>query len=134
MKVLLDTDAYSGFRRGHPGVVDRVRQAEQVLVSVVVIGELLFGFRRGSRYEHNRRDLDGFLENPYVELVGVTIVTAERFGRIAAALRATGRPIPTNDIWIAAQAMETGADLISFDTHSGHVDGLAWVRPDADET
>lgn len=101
---------------------------------MVVIAELLFGFRRGSRYERNRRDLDGFLENPYVELVPVTSVTAERFGRIAAALRATGRPIPTNDIWIAAQAMETGADLISFDTHYGHVDGLAWIRPDADET
>lgn len=134
IKVLLDTDAYSGFRRGHPGVVDRVRQAEQVLMSVVVIGELLFGFRRGSRYDHNRQDLDAFLGNPYVELVPVTSVTAERFGRIAAALRATGRPIPTNDIWIAAQAMQTGADLISFDKHYGHVDGLAWVRPDAYET
>ena len=100
---------------------------------MVVIGELLFGFRQGSRYERNRRDLDGFLENPYVELVPVTSVTAERFGRIAAALRATGRPIPTNDIWIAAEAMENGADLISFDTHYGHVNGLAWVRPDADE-
>ena len=75
MKVLLDTNAYSGFRRAHPGVVDRVRQAEQVLMSVVVIGELLCGFRRGSRYEHNRRDLDAFLENPYVELVPVTGVT-----------------------------------------------------------
>ena len=64
----------------------------------------------------------------------VTSVTAERFGRIAAALRATGRPSPTNDIWIAAQAMETGADLISFDKHYGHVDGLAWVSPDPDET
>ncbi len=101
---------------------------------MVVIGELLFGFRQRSRYEHNRSDLDGFLENPYAELVGVTSVTAERFGRIAAALRTTGRPMPTNDIWIAAEAMENGADLISFDTHYGHVDGLAWVRPDADET
>ena len=130
MTILLDTDAYSGFRRGHPDVVAQVRQAERVLVSVVVVGELLFGFRRGSRYERNRKDLDAFLGNRYVEVVPVTRVTADRFGRIAAALRAKGRPIPTNDIWIAAHAMETGADLISFDRHFGHVEGIAWVQPD----
>lgn len=133
MTILLDTDAYSGFRRGHPAVVDQVRQAERVLVSVVVVGELLFGFRRGTRYERNRKDLDAFLGNRYVELVPVTSVTADRFGRIAAALRAKGQPIPTNDIWIAAHAMETGADLISFDRHFGHIEGIAWVKPGDEE-
>ena len=43
-------------------------------------------------------------------------------------LRAKGRPIPTNDIWIAAHAMETGADLVSADRHFEHVDGIAWIR------
>ena len=50
-----------------------------------------------------------------------------RFGRIATALREKGTPIPTNDIWIAAQAMETGVDLLSSDAHFGLVEGLAWV-------
>lgn len=130
MKVLLDTDAYSAFMRGHEGVVAHVREAERVFLSAVVVGELLFGFRSGSRYERNRKTLDAFLTNPYVDLLPVTWTTAERFGRIAAALRAKGRPIPTNDIWIAAHAMEIGADLLSFDEHYGHVDGIAWVRPD----
>ncbi len=130
MKVLLDTDAYSAFMRGHEGVVAHVREAERVFLSAVVVGELLFGFRSGSRYERNRKTLDAFVTNPYVDLLPVTWTTAERFGRIAAALRAKGRPIPTNDIWIAAHAMETGADLLSFDEHYGHVDGIAWVRPD----
>jgi tRNA(fMet)-specific endonuclease VapC len=128
--VLLDTDAYSAFMNGDEGVVARVRQAERVLLSAVVAGELLFGFRSGSRYERNRKTLDAFLANPYVELLPVTWTTAERFGRIATALRAKGRPIPTNDIWIAAHAMETGADLLSFDEHYSRVDGIAWVRPD----
>lgn len=60
-------------------------------------------------------------------MVPVSLVTADRFGRIAAALRARGRPIPTNDIRIAAHAMETGADLLSFDARFSEVDGLAWV-------
>ena len=129
MTLLLDTDAYSAFMRGHPEVAARIRRAERVYLSVVVAGELLFGFRVGSRYRRNVTLLDAFLESPYVDLLPVTRTTADRFGRIAAALRAKGTPIPTNDIWIAAQAMESGADLLSFDEHYRVVDGLAWVKP-----
>jgi tRNA(fMet)-specific endonuclease VapC len=128
--ILLDTDAFSAFLRGHEGVVARVRGAERVLLSAVVAGELLYGFRRGSRYEHNLRLLEAFASSPYVEFLPITWTTADRFGRIAAALRDKGRPIPTNDIWIAAHAMETGADLLAFDEHYREVDGLAWVKPD----
>ena len=98
-----------------------------MLLSTIVVWELLFGFRCGTRYERNRKDLELFLRNAYVALVPLAWATAERFGRIAAALRAKGKPIPTNDIWIAAHAMETGADLLSFDRHYSGVDGLAWV-------
>ena len=132
MTVLVDTDAYSAFMRGHANVVARIRRAERVLLSTVVVGELLFGFRHGSRFERNRNSLEQFLDNPFVSLVPVTYTTAERFGRIAAALRGKGRPIPTNDIWIAAHAMETGADLLSFDRHFDDVEGVAWVQPDED--
>ncbi len=131
MRVLLDTNAYAALFRGHPEVSRLVRRSDEVLISAVVAGELLFGFRNGARYEANRRDLDAFLDSPFVRLLEVTLVTAERFGRISASLRKKGRPIPTNDLWIAAQAMETGADLLSFDQHFAEIEGLAWVRPEA---
>ncbi len=130
MKVLLDTNAYTALFRGHEGVAARVRRAEQVLLSVVVAGELLFGFRNGSRYEANRTELEDFIASPYVALLLVTLVTSDRFGRIAASLRRKGRPLPTNDIWIAAHAMESGAELLSFDRHFDQVDGIAWVHPE----
>ena len=130
MKVLLDTNAYTALFRGHEGVAARVRRAEQVLVSVVVAGELLFGFRNGSRYGANRTELEDFIASPYVALLPVTLVTSDRFGRIAAFLRRKGRPLPTNDIWIAAHAMESGAELLSFDRHFDQVDGIAWVHPE----
>ena len=130
MKVLLDTNAYTALFRGHTGVATRVRRAEQVLISTVVAGELLFGFRNGSRYETNVAELEDFLASPYVTLLPVTFVTADRFGRIAATLRRKGRPLPTNDIWIAAHAMESGADLLSFDHHFAEVEGIAWVKLD----
>ena len=68
------------------------------------------------------------LDNPYVTTVPVSLTTADRYARIAASLRAKGRPIPSNDIWIAAHAMQTGADLVSYDQHFDQGDGLAWVR------
>ena len=114
MRILLDTNAYAEWKRGDEAVARLVREAEEVLISAVVVGELLYGFRRGS---------------PYATFLPVTRTTADRFGRIAAALRTKGRPIPTNDMWIAAHAMETGADLVSFDLHFEVVDGVAWVRP-----
>lgn len=129
MSVLLDTNAYSALIRGHAGVAERVRRSQRVLLSTVVVGELLFGFRSGTRYEANRNDLERFLANPHVDLLPVTFATADRFGRIASALRRKGRPLPTNDIWIAAHAMESGAELLSFDAHFAEVDGLVWVEP-----
>lgn len=127
MRILLDTNAYSALMRGHRDVAAVVRRTERVLMSSVVVGELIYGFRNGARFEENSARLDAFLANPFVTDVPVTLTTADRFGRIAASLRRRGEPIPTNDIWIAAQAMETGADLLSSDSHFGAVEGLAWI-------
>jgi tRNA(fMet)-specific endonuclease VapC len=127
MKLILDTNAYSALMRGSPSVASRVRRAERLFLSSAVVGELLYGFRNGTRYEQNREQLDAFLANAFVEFLPVTLATAERFGLIAAGLKRKGTPIPANDIWIAAHAMECGADLIGFDDHFIHVDGLAFT-------
>ena len=91
--------------------------------------ELLFGFRHGSRYDANAKRFEDSLANPWVTFLPVTLVTADRFSRISAVLRSKGRPLPTNDIWIAAHAMESGADLLSFDGHFAAIEGLAWIQP-----
>ena len=128
MRVLLDSNAYSRLMRGDEQTAAVVRDATEVLMSAVVIGELLYGFRHGSLFDRNATDLRSFLDNRHVSFVPVGPVTADRYSRIAAALRARGNPIPTNDVWIAAHAMETGADLVSADRHFEAVDGIAWLR------
>ena len=127
MKILLDTNAYSDLARGRSPVSSRVRQAEAVLLSSVVAGELMGGFRRGTRFHDNLTDLQHFIAQPRVHLVPIGWTTADRYGRIYAALRRRGQPIPTNDMWIAAQAMETGAELLSSNPHFHHVEGLVWT-------
>lgn len=128
MRILLDSNAYSLLMRGNEQVAELVRRAEEVLFSAIVVGELMYGFRHGTHFERNVTDLRTFLDSPYASFVAVGRITADRYSRIAAALRAKGRPIPTNDVWIAAHAMETGADLISADRHFDLIDGIVWVR------
>ena len=70
------------------------------------LGELLAGFRRGTRLQRNLDDLQTMLDLPQVRVVDVSTRTADRYGRIEAILRRRGRPIPPNDIWIAATASD----------------------------
>ena len=132
VRALLDSGAYSGFMRGSHRVREIVQDAEEILMSAVVVGELLYGFRQGPRLEQNLAELRSFLDRPYVSFVPVGPVTADRYSRIMASLRAKGQPIPTNDVWIAAHAMETGADLVSADSHFGHIDQVVWVSATSD--
>lgn len=129
MRVLLDTNAWVELRRGNASVAQLVREAESLVFSAVVAGELLYGFQYGTKYLENLRDLQAFLDSPRVDFLDVTLATGEHFGRIAALLRKKGAPIPTNDVWIASHAMEAAAHLISFDQHFRRIDGLAWLRP-----
>ena len=66
MRILLDSNAYSGFMRGSHDVRDLILEAEEVLVSAVVVGEQLYGFRQGMRFEQNLAELRSFLQRPYV--------------------------------------------------------------------
>ena len=124
MKLLLDTSAYVGFKRNVPDLVEMIVGAEWILFSPVVLGELMFGFRNGVKFKENMNDLNEFLQHDVVEIVQIGKMTSDRYSRIAAQLKRNGTPIPSNDIWIAAQTMEHGAELITTDRHFNEIDGL----------
>ena len=132
MMVLLDSNAYSRLMWGGDHTAAVVRGASDILMSAVVVGELLYGFRNGSRFDRNTADLGSFLDNTHASFVPVVPITADRYSRIAAGLRGKGNLVPTNDVWIAAHAMETGADLVPADRHLEVVDGIAWLQLDND--
>ena len=127
MRILLDTSAYSAFKRNHEKTLLLIRRSEEVLFSSVVAGELLAGFRWVEQFEKNLGELLEFLENPRVSLVPGTLRTADRYSRIYASLRTKGTPIPSNDMWVAAQCLETGAELATMDKHFRSVEGLVWT-------
>ena len=117
MRVLLDTSAYVAMKIGHPGVASLVRQASEIHVNTIVLGELYAGFRGGNREARNIAQLHDFLSSPRVEVADLDQETAVRYGVIRNTLKRNGTPIPTNDIWIAATAMQHGLEVVTLDRH-----------------
>jgi predicted nucleic acid-binding protein len=122
--ILIDTNAYSAFKRGDADIIEVLAWADRVLVNSVVLGELLAGFAAGMQEARNRAELARFLDSPRVLSVPVSAQTADCYALVYAGLRRKGQPIPSNDLWIAASALETGAALLSRDAHFRHVEGL----------
>ncbi len=116
-RLLVDTSGYSAFMRGHSEVVAALQEADEICFNPVVLGELLAGFMRGKRRRKNESELKTFLESPRVKILDVNAETAERYAVILNALWKAGTPIPTNDLWIAATAMQHGLHLLTTDGH-----------------
>jgi predicted nucleic acid-binding protein len=117
MRVLLDTSAYSAFMRGHTEVRDILQIADTIYFNPIVLGELKSGFRRGRKKKENEELLEQFFESPRVYSVPVDEETSERYAVIRESLRKSGTPIPTNDMWIAATAMQHGLVIVTTDPH-----------------
>jgi tRNA(fMet)-specific endonuclease VapC len=129
MKICLDTSGYSRLALQPPELVKCVQEADAVYLSSIMLGELFAGFCLGKREKENRRELAEFLELPGVGVVNIDSAIADRYGILIKMLRKQGTPIPTNDIWIAAAALETGSRLVSYDAHFDCIPGLLVVAP-----
>lgn len=124
MKVVIDTNVYSDAMRGLQWAVNILKAAEEILLSPIVVAELFSGFRLGAHELANRRLFQEFLSSTRVKEAPVVRETAERFSLIFKNLKKLGKPIPTNDLWIAATAFEYGAALATRDAHFKQIDGL----------
>lgn len=123
-KILLDTNAYVHFLAGDENVFTILSQAEIVYMSIFVLGELYAGFEGGKKKQDNIKLLLDFLKKPTVNILNATSETAEVFGIVKGALKKAGTPLPINDVWIAAHAMETGSAVITYDKHFQKIGGL----------
>jgi tRNA(fMet)-specific endonuclease VapC len=99
----------------------------EMFLSLTVVGELLFGAEKSRRPEANRDRIDRLIER--CPVVPQDIDTARRYGTVKAMLQSRGRPIPENDLWIAAAALRHGLILASRDSHFESIEDLqveAW--------
>ena len=126
-RCLLDTNIVIDLFAGLPGVRDGLREAEEVFVPCIVLGELYYGAQRSAHVEENVARIDEFAGRNAV--LACDAETARRYGELKNGLREKGRPIPENDIWIAAIALQNELTLVARDAHFGEVEDLkveAW--------
>lgn len=127
-RFLLDSNIVIAFLAGDDSVHNRLAQADELFTPSIVMGELYFGVLKSGRVEENLGRLRRF-ERACVVL-GCDPGTAWEYAGIKNGLRSKGRPIPENDIWIAATARQHGLTLVTRDQHFSAVDGLkcdAWL-------
>jgi tRNA(fMet)-specific endonuclease VapC len=123
-KIILDTNAYTRLLTGEEDVLDVIGTAETVYMSIFVLGELHAGFAGGTKERGNKDTLNRFLLKPSVKILNATSETAEVFGVLKQDLKKAGTPLPINDVWIAAHALETGSILITYDGHFKKIAGM----------
>ena len=124
VKLALDTNRYVDFARGEPDVVDVLETAEEILLPVIVLAELRAGFAVGSRGRANEGSLRRFLQRPGVDVLAPDEQTTHHYAEVFRQLRQQGTPIPTNDMWIAALALQHGLVLYARDAHFDHLPQL----------
>jgi tRNA(fMet)-specific endonuclease VapC len=127
MKSVLDTNAYCLCALGHETAIRLLAESQSLWLPSIAYGELYYGFRNGNRHRENLVRLNRFIEEFHVEIVEVDSSVAEMFGEIFASLRKKGKPIPTNDIWIAACTMAVGGTLLTGDKHFKHIDQIRMI-------
>jgi tRNA(fMet)-specific endonuclease VapC len=126
-RFLLDTNIVIALFAREAAIQQRLAEASEVFVPSIVLGELYYGARKSTRVIENLARIDEFVASSAVLLCDPA--TAQQYGDIKNKLRAKGRPIPENDIWIAAIAMQYQLTLVARDGHFHEVDGLqieAW--------
>jgi tRNA(fMet)-specific endonuclease VapC len=119
---LLDTNIIIAAFAQETAVQSQLAAAADVFVPTIALGELYHGARQSGRAAANLARVDQFAANSTV--LGCDAVTAQHYGEIRNALRLKGRPIPENDIWIAAIAVQHQLTLVTRDAHFSAVDGL----------
>lgn len=127
VKFALDTNRLTDFLRGLEGVVEQVRLAERVYVPVIVLGEIRSGFMAGTIAAANETRLTRFLAARRVTVLTIDEQTSFHYGRIFAALRKRGAPIPQNDLWIAALAFQHALPLYTRDSHFQKLPDLSLI-------
>ncbi len=125
MKLVLDTNIYCDFAEGLTDAVDAIATYGQfIYIPSVVMGELFFGFMKGSRQQFNEKKLRQVVSRLKIETIDVNADVARKYAMIYWSLQKKGMKIPINDVWIAACCMEIGGTLLTRDKHFERVDQI----------
>lgn len=124
--VLLDTNIVIALFGNESSIRQQLAAVNEVFIPCIVLGELYFGARKSTYSETNINRIDEFASSSNVLLCDTE--TSRQYGMIKAQLRAKGKPIPENDLWIAAIAKQHQLTLVTRDSHFQHIEDLTTER------
>ena len=125
MKLVLDTSSYCDFAEGLPDAVEAIAAyGQSIFIPSVVLGELLFGFMKGTKQGFNERKLRQIVNRLKIEIIDINADVARKYAMIYLSLQRKGTKIPMNDVWVTACCMEVGGTLITRDKHFEYVDQI----------
>jgi tRNA(fMet)-specific endonuclease VapC len=123
-RLMIDTNIYIEYLRGNEEVKDILDFADIVAFSVISVGEIFTGFYLSENEKKYFSEIEEFFNSSRLLIYDVDSETAEFYAKIVSELKSSGSPIPTNDIWIAALALQHGIKLLTMDNHFKKVPGL----------
>jgi len=125
MKLVLDTNIYCDYAEGLPHAVEFLAtHGDDIYLPSIVLGELTYGFMKGSRQQFNERKLQEIIKKLKIEIINVDRNVSRKYAIIYLSLVKKGAKIPINDVWIAASCMEVGGTLLTRDHHFQHVEQI----------
>lgn len=125
MKLVLDSNVYCDYAEGIPNVVDYMAvHGEEIFLPSIVIGELTYGFMKGSRQKFNEIKLQEIIKKLHIEIIDVNQNVSRKYALIYLSLVKKGKKIPINDVWIGACCMEVGGTLLTRDRHFQNVEQI----------
>lgn len=128
MKLVLDTNIYCDFAEGLPRIVDMIGElGEEIYLPAIVLGELSYGFMKGTRQEYNEIKLQEIIAQLQVNIINIDKDVARKYGIIYLYLTQKGKRLPINDVWIAACCMAMGGTLLTRDKHFSAVEQIDCV-------
>jgi predicted nucleic acid-binding protein len=128
VKLVLDTNIYCDYAEGLPHAVEFLAtRGDDIYLPSIVMGELTYGFMKGSRQPFNERKLQEIIKKLKIEIINVNRNVSRKYAIIYLSLVKKGAKIPINDVWIAASCMEVGGTLLTRDHHFQHVEQIETV-------
>lgn len=121
MKLVIDTNFYKALIDENPNALEALENANTIYIPFVVYAELYYGFKHGSKFDVNFKTLNRFIENFSIQIIHGDTDVATKYADIFNDLLKKGKPIPTNDVWIAACCMSVGGILHTYDKHFNSV-------------
>lgn len=122
-KFLLDTNIIAAWFNGEVKIADKIDKAKEVHIPIIAVGELYYGAAYSIQIEKNIKNIQS-ITNRY-NVLQIDVETTKLYGAIKAVLRKKGKPIPENDIWIAAIAQRNQLTLVTRDKHFKEIESLS---------